>query len=180
MTSLWSPSLVRITVSGESVGELKSVPNLTPSLGWRDGVSFVEELASEDCGDGTQASSCLLAPHPSSFSLPSPPLSVILSVSLRILCTLSDIGSLIWCRILLQGRKTCWKKKEVMALGSKSVSYWSLGNSQWVTFFTNHECRLVRLMNVTERIIVGQNLEAVYFYLCPSSGKTQKGRREKN
>ena len=37
---------------------------------------------------------------------------------------------------------------------------------------------MIRLMNVAETIKMGQNLAAIYFYLCPSSGKTQRGRRE--
>lgn len=52
MTHLWSPSLLRITESGESVGGPKSEPHLSLSLGRRDGVYYVDGLASEDSGTG--------------------------------------------------------------------------------------------------------------------------------
>lgn len=41
-------------------------------------------------------------------------------------------------------------------------------------FFTNQECKLIRLMNVAERIIVGQNLETIYFHLALVQGKSRE------
>lgn len=104
----------RLQCLGESVGGPKLVPHLTPFLGRRDGVYCVEELATKDYGDEMFASLPLSVPS--------------VSLSLDSLHTPRHRQSNL-IQVLLWGRRMCWKKKGVMALDSKSISYWSLDNS---------------------------------------------------
>lgn len=88
----------------------------TWSLPWARGMG----CAAENCGGGMQPRSHPLCPS--------------LSLCLQIPRTPRHRQSNLMQDFAL-GKKDVLKK-EVMALHPKSISYWSLGNSQWAMFFT--------------------------------------------